>query len=117
MSLHRRKPPRPILALAAALVVLALPAAAAEFWTGNTTVSRLYPQATGGMLFLTVYANSAASTCDSGRRWLLPMTAPNYNAQVASLLLAFSQGLPVNLHVPDQAPNCAPEIDRFTVDR
>lgn len=117
MPLRRRNPPFLPLALAAALAISALPAAAADFWTGTTTITRIYPQATGGTAFLTAYSNSSVSTCDGGSRWLLPMAAPNYKAQVASLLLAFSQGLQVNLRVLDQAPSCMPEVDRFTVDR
>jgi hypothetical protein len=114
---HARKPLLSALVLTAALAAPALPAAAADFWTGTTTITRLYPQSSGGMYFVTAYTNTAASTCDGGSRWQLPMTAPNYNAQVAALMLAFSQGLLVNLHVPDQAPTCAPEIDRFHVNR
>lgn len=114
---HARKPRLSTLVLAAALAAAALPAAAAEFWTGATTITRLYPQSSGGMVFHTAYVNAAVSLCDGSNWWALPMAAPNYNAQVAALMLAFAQGLTVNLHVPDQAPTCAPEIDRFHVNR
>jgi hypothetical protein len=87
----------------------------AEFWTTNTTVTHIYPAA-GGFVFLTAYSNTV-SLCDQGRRWSIPSSAPNYKAQVASLLLTFSQGLPITLHVIDQSPTCEPVVDRFIVQR
>ena len=100
--------------LASALVSLPSICQPAEFWSGETTVTHLYP--TSNMyVFNVTYANSL-STCDNGRRFRIDMANPNYNALVSSLLAAFMAGKKINFNVDDaQGSSCEPSINRFFI--
>lgn len=98
----------------AGLALCALQSAHAEIWSDTTKIVTLYPSATG-YYFLTDYSNTTYSTCDGGRRWEIPKSYENYDALIASLLLAFAQDRPIRLVIDDVPPNCAGRVNRFKV--
>lgn len=87
---------------------------AAEIWSTPATILQLYPLDTG-LIVYTDYTNPL-STCGSNR-WLVSASGPNYKVLVAAMLLAYSQGQKVQLHLNDQPPACEPVVDRFLVQR
>lgn len=89
--------------------------ASAEVWSDLTTISKLYPYASGGYAFNTPYANSTFSSCDYGTRWILLATQENYKAQVASLLLAFAAGKPIRMAIEELPASCEGRVNRFMV--
>lgn len=93
--------------------IACLPLHAEEFWSETTTIDQLYPTV-DGVAFIVAYSNPV-STCENGRRYFIPKGAENYQATIAALYLAFATGSGVQLHLFDQAPSCAPVVDRFVV--
>ena len=98
--------------LATILVTQAALSHAAEFWSDKTTITQLYPHG-AGFTFIVQYS-STLSTC-GGNRWALSLANPNYKALAASLMLAYSLGQQIQIHVNDQPASCEPEVDRFIV--
>lgn len=89
---------------------------ATEIYTPKTKVAVLYPL-TGGLIFLaSSYTDVANSTCDSGKRFFIPTTHPNYNTMVSLLTAAFMANKDVELvYTPPTTPQCGIEISRFKV--
>ena len=88
---------------------------AAEFWSGTTTVTKLYPYAAAAFAFNTAYSNPTYSTCDGGTRWMIRKTHENYDTQVAAILLAFAQGKAINMVITVLPAACEGTIDRFVI--
>jgi hypothetical protein len=88
---------------------------AAEVWTPWTTVSTLYPNS-GGLAFMTTYANTSLSNCDGGSRWVIEPTHATYSLLSASLIAAYLAGKQVmlNITVSSGVP-CAGVVNRFMV--
>lgn len=86
----------------------------AEIWSGETTITSLYPTSTG-YIFTTAYANTNLSTCDNGRRWSISSSFSNYNAMVATLIAAFASGNRVTLNIDELPPSCEGHVNRFIV--
>lgn len=85
-----------------------------EQWTGYTKVISLYP-ASEGLYVITEYANPSWSTCDSGRRWLIQSTHPNYSTLAATAIATFMAGKQINLVINVSGAQCGPTVNRFTV--
>ena len=88
----------------------------ASDWSGTTFISGVYPNETR-LVFMTDYVDRDWSSCDSGRRYALDASNPDYPTQVATLLTAFASGKQIRMHVKtgQNFPTCAPVIDRFWV--
>lgn len=87
---------------------------AAEFWSGLTTITTLYP--TPSNYIINVSYTNALSTCNNGSRFSIDITNPNYNALVSTLIAAFMAGKKINFNVDDsQGASCSPYINRFIV--
>lgn len=91
-----------------------VPVKAAEIWSGETVIRHVYPEA-GGMNFMTTYSNLSLSNCDNGARWTIAATTPNYQAMVATLLVAFATEKAVNLNITVNPVQCAGIVNRFIV--
>lgn len=94
--------------------VLCSVSAHAEVWSGETTITSLYPTSTG-YIFTTAYANTNLSTCDNGRRWSISSSFSNYNAMVATLIAAFTSGSRITLNIDELPPSCEGHVNRFIV--
>lgn len=100
--------------LTSALAILPLICQSAEFWSGKTTITHLYPMS--NMYVFNVTYSNPLSTCDNGRRFSIDMANPNYNALVSSLVAAFMAGKEIDFNVDDaQGSGCAPSINRFFI--
>jgi hypothetical protein len=102
------------MALGILAFVTAMQTHAAEQWSGDTRIEQMYPAA-DGMYFITLYKNTALSTCDGGGRWFIASSSPNYQVLVASLLTAFTAGKQLNLNITVNPPQCAGVVNRFIV--
>lgn len=89
-------------------------AAQAEFWSGQTKVTKVYPY-NDGLIFFTQYANTEVSTCDRGTRFSISKSHPNYEVMVSTLLAAFMSDKSLTMNVASTAPSCMPTINRFIV--
>jgi hypothetical protein len=90
-------------------------ATATEIWSGNTTITKLYPYSANAFVFNTAYSNPTYSTCDNGTRWMIPRSHENYEIQVAAVLLAFSQGKSINMVITVLPAACEGTVNRFTI--
>src|SRR5688572_23528777 len=88
-------------------------AKAAEFWSGPTTITGLYPYAENAFVFNTAYANPTYSTCDGGKRFMIPKSHGNYESQVAAIMLAFATGKTINMVIVVLPAACEATVDRF----
>lgn len=96
------------------LSLVSVQAHADEFWSGDTRITQVYPDASG-FTFITTYANTAVSSCDNGSRWAISSSYPNYQVMVAALLTAFAAGKNVNLNITVYPAQCAGFVNRFIV--
>lgn len=103
-----------ILCMAGAVLgLVSSPAAhAADFWSTPTLISQIYPH-DAGLAFYVDYTNSL-STC-GGNRWVIQLSGPNYKVLAGALLVAYTQGQKIQIHVNDQPASCEPVVDRFIV--
>ncbi|GLX85932.1 hypothetical protein tloyanaT_21840 [Thalassotalea loyana] len=84
-------------------------------WVNNVKIEALYPT-TAGLVFIVDAPNLSLSNCDGGRRYIIPMSHPNYDVLSSSLLLAFSMDKDTNINVDDvESPICQPTINRIYV--
>ncbi|WP_265462775.1 hypothetical protein [Aeromonas salmonicida] len=91
--------------------------ASAEQWIGYTKITALYP-ANDGMVFLVAEPHPEVSSCDGGQRLQIPLTHPNYNTMVSTLIMAFTTSKEVYLNVSTEklkVPTCAAPVNRFMV--
>lgn len=88
--------------------------ACAEVWSPHTRIVAVYPTS-NEYLFITEYSNTAYSTCDSGRRWVISRNYPNYTAMVASLLAAFAADKQITMAIDELPPSCQGVVNRFQV--
>lgn len=99
------------------LAILALSAcySFADPWHGYTKVTHLYP-AKFGYIFLVDSPLTDYSSCDNGKRFMIDLNHPNYEAMVSTLLLAYAAGKDVHINLEDRtSTTCSPAIDRFMV--
>jgi len=102
------------------LMMLILPykADGAILWAPQAAVSSIYPDGSGYAFIVNV--GSIGGTCSGSvtTRFFLPMTDPNYEAKVATLMTAFSLGAPVAVAYDDTTlGSCAVRADRIQVYR
>jgi hypothetical protein len=90
-------------------------ASATEIWSGPTTITGLYPYPQSAFVFNTEYANTTYSTCDNGKRWMIPKSHENYESQVAAIMLAFAAGKTINMVIVVLPGACEGTIDRFFI--
>lgn len=82
-----------------------------------TEINHLYP-VSSGLAFYTTYADASVSACDSGKRFIIPLTADNYDTKVSSLMAAFMANKKILLRYDsDQPRSCAAVVDRFLIAR
>lgn len=87
----------------------------ADPWVGYSKISYLYPTS-AGYAFLLQVSLPERSLCDEGRRFSIPLSHPNYNAMVSSLMMAFASGKSIKINlVTGEAPTCSPSVDRFFI--
>lgn len=88
-------------------------AGATEVWSDQTVITALYPTS-DTLLFNTEYS-SPQSTCDSGRRFAISMSNPNYDVLASALLAAFYSGKTIRMNFAETGPRCAVTVNRFLV--
>jgi hypothetical protein len=97
------------------LVAASNSTSATEIWSGPTTITGLYPYAQNAFVFNTVYSNTTYSTCDGGKRWMIPKSHENYQSQVAAIMLAFATGKTIDIVIVVLPGACEGTIDRFYI--
>ena len=89
-----------------------------EAWIDSpyVTINKVYPS-DGGLAFYPDYKDATVSACDSGSRFVIPLTDVNYNVKASVLLAAFMAGKKVLLRYDtDQVKACSAVVNRFIVD-
>ena len=90
-------------------------AALADPWSGWTKITHLYPHS-GGLTFLSEYANTDISSCDHGKRFQIHKSHPNYEMLSSILIAAFMGNKEVFFNIDsNQSKTCTPTINRFMV--
>lgn len=69
-----------------------------EIWSGRTKITHLYPTPSS-YIFKTSYSNTSLSSCDNGTRWYISKSYENYDAMVATLLMAFAAGYDIDMNI------------------
>ena len=64
-----------------------------ETWVNSpyVTINKVYPS-DGGLAFFPDYSDATVSSCESGSRFVIPLTDVNYNVKASVLLAAFMAG-------------------------
>lgn len=90
-----------------------------ETWVDSpyVAINKIYPT-DAGLAFHPDYKDTTVSSCDSGSRFIISLTAVNYNVKASVLLAAFMAGKKVLLRYDaDQVKACSAVVSRFIVNK
>ena len=92
-------------------------ASAQEGWAQERKVISLYPHANGFTFVLSGARVNIGSPCDSNRM-ILPLSAPNYEAIVSSIMTAFTAGYAIDVAYDSASiTSCDTIVNRVVVYR
>lgn len=101
----------------ACLVLMPHAARAQDSWAQERKVTSLYPHAAGFAFVLSGARVNIGSPCEANRM-ILPLTAPNYDAIVSSIMTAFSSGYAIDVaYDASSITNCETIANRVIVYR
>lgn len=100
-------------------LVIATPgiASAQEGWALERKVSSLYPHANGFTFVLSGDRVNVGSPCEANRM-ILPLSSPNYDAIVSSIITAFTSGYAIDAaYDASSITSCETVVNRVVVYR
>ncbi|KDM92385.1 hypothetical protein EA58_06610 [Photobacterium galatheae] len=90
----------------------------ADPWSTPTRIQWLYPTNKGLVFGTQDYANQTFSSCDAGKRFIIPRTHDNYAVMSSTMIAAFMADKKIKMNIDGEQfnqPVCEPSINRFLV--